>query len=348
LIVNASIEDCGNGRTAAFSGWRNKWSSKPVAGISESPLAYRGGLYNFAIALSSSSPLVTNPEVPQGAGFAAFTIGTSGTTSIVGRTGDGESFTSACPVGPNGQMFLFRTLYTTTIRGSLLGDLQIETSPDPIDNDVSGSLTWVRPPNPAKVTSKVSRLYRSGFGTDQIASGVTPTTITAPVPLVAFGGRYIAPPTTGQVVFELPPAVAPATNATLKFSETGDFPTVITTPLVDSVFNPDVEVTIGVKSKATTTTSTAVNPALTKVTVSPTSGAFSGGFTLQDTISGLLVKRAATFRGVIIRRRVSELGDPRETSTYGLGHFINPLKPAAGASATTTPQISGMVNFEAK
>jgi hypothetical protein len=181
---------------------------------------------------------------------------------------------------------------------------------------------------------------------------VTPTTITAPVPLVAFGGRYIAPPTTGQaplnVVFELLPAVAPATNATLKFSETGDFPTVITTPLVDSVFNPDVEVTIGVKSKATTTTSTAVNPALTKVTVSPTSGAFSGGFTLQDNISGLLVKRAATFRGVIIRRRVSDLGDPRETSTYGLGHFINPLKPAAGASATTTPQISGMVNFEAK
>ena len=352
LIVNARIEDCGNGRTAAFSGWRNKWSSKPVAGVSESPLAYRGGLYNFAIALSSSSPLVTNPEVPQGAGFAAFTIGTSGTTSIVGRTGDGESFTSACPVGPNGQMFLFRTLYTTKIRGSILGDLRIETSPDPIDNDVSGSLTWVRPPNPAKVTSKVSRLYRSGFGTDQIAMGVTPTTITAPVPLVAFGGRYIAPPTTGQapltVVFGLLPAVATETNATLKFSETGDFPTVITTPLVDSEFNPDVEVTIGVKSKATTTTSTTVNPALTKVTVSPTSGAFSGGFTLQDNISGLLVKRASTFRGVIIRRRVSELGDPRETSTYGLGYFINPLKPADGASATTTPQISGMVNFEAK
>lgn len=354
LIVNANIDDCGNGRTAAFSGWRNKWSSKPVAGISEAPLAYRGGLYNLAMALDSDSDLVTQPDlnkqVPQGVGFASFTVGTSGTTTIAGRTADDEKFTSAGPVGPTGQMFLFKTLYTTKVKGSLLGDLQIQTAVDPNNNDVSGALTWVRPPNPATVTSKAARVYRSGFGTDQIARGVTPTTVTTPVPLQVFGGRYIAPPTTGlaplPVIFGLMPVLAPETNAKLNFSETGEFPAVVTTPLVDATFNPDVEVTVGVKSKASTTTLSTVNPALTKVTVTPSTGLFTGSFTLQDTVFGLLVKRPVTFRGIILPKRPIGMGVP---TAYGLGYFINAQKPVvSGASSSLTPKISGMALFEVK
>jgi hypothetical protein len=350
LIVNANVDDCGNSRTASFSGWRNKWSSKPVSGVSESPAAYRGGPYNFALALPSGNPLVTNVAVPQGAGFAAFTVGTGGTISIAGRTADDEKFTSACPVGPTGQAFLFRSLYTTAKKGSLLGDLQIQTAAEAINNDVSGDLTWVRLPNPAKVTSKVARVYRSGFGTAEIAKGVPPTTVTTPVPLVAFGGRYVAPPTTGvaplPVVFGLLPVTAPTTNAALGFSETGEFPEIVTTPLVDAADNPDVEVTIGAKSKASTATSTALNPTLTKVTVVPGTGTFSGSFVLQDTVFGLLVKRPVTFRGIIIPNRLAGSG---EAPSYGLGYFINPQKPAvSGASASTTPKISGMVLFEAK
>lgn len=357
LIVNASVDDCGNSRTASFTGWRNKWSSKPVAGVTEAPTIYRGGLYNIAMALPDDSHLpeaerlVTKTSlVPQGAGFASFTVGTSGTTSVAGRTADDEAFTCALPVGPTGQMFLFRPLYTTKVRGSLHGGMQIVTAVDPNNNDVNGALTWVRPPNPAKVTAKAARVYRSGFGTDQIAAGVPPTTVTSPVPLVVFGGRYIAPPTKGlaplPVIFGLTPVLSPETNAKLNFTETGEFPDIITTPLVDSQSNPDVEVTVGAKSKATTTTLVSVNPSLTKVTVVPSTGSFTGSFNLQDTVFGLIVKRPATFRGIIIPKRPAG-GEP--PTAYGMGYFMVPQKPAfSGDPASTTPRISGMTLFEAK
>jgi hypothetical protein len=348
LLVNATVTDNSNNVSGPFTGWRNKWASKAVEGVSELPFIYQGSPYNFAFALPTGDPLVANPLVPQGAGYASFTVSNTGAYTVVGRTADGEKLTGGYWVGPTGQLFFFQSLYTTVTKGSILGNLQIETATLPDNNDISGDFTWVRPPTPASVSAKTIRLYRSGFGTTQMLPNVPDSTVDIPVGLVAFGGRYIAPPTKGtpplKVIFGLDPSAS--ANALLNFSETGILPVVPTQPgPVVTEDNPYTTVIIGPASKATTPAIGSNNPAGTTVTPTAATGAYTGKFTLTETASG--VKRAVTFQGLILRRRTSSLGvEPRTTDTYGLGYFIIDQLPGGGTTPTTSPQLSGLVNFQ--
>jgi autotransporter-associated beta strand protein len=348
LLVNATVTDNSNNVSGPFTGWRNKWASKAVEGVSELPFIYQGSPYNFAFALPTGDPLVANPLVPQGAGYASFTVSNTGAYTVVGRTADGEKLTGGYWVGPTGQLFFFQSLYTTVTKGSILGNLQIETATLPDNNDISGDFTWVRPPTPASVSAKTIRLYRSGFGTTQMLPNVPDSTVDIPVGLVAFGGRYIAPPTKGtpplKVIFGLDPSAAP--NALLNFSETGTLPLIATQPgPVVTEDNPYTTVIIGPASKATTPAIGSTNPAGTTVTPTAATGAYTGKFTLSETSPA--VKRIVTFQGLILRRRTSTLGvEPRTTETYGLGYFIIDQLPGGGTTTTTSPQLSGLVNFQ--
>jgi hypothetical protein len=261
-------------------------------------------------------------------------------------------------VGPTGQLFFFQSLYTTVTKGSILGNLQIEPAASPLDNDVSGNFSWVRPPNPAPVSATVSRLYRSGFGTTQVVPGVTATTVTTPVQLIAFGGRYVAPPTTGKVLMDLDPVLDPRSpsavpNAKLVFNENGDGVT-----QVAGERKPNIDVMIAARSATSTPTfkeptapnlTPNPNPAATRVTPTAATGAFTGSFTLIDPVSGVTapLRRPVTFQGLIIRERTSALNVlPRVTRTYGQGYFIINQLPISGQSATLTPQLSGIVEFK--
>jgi uncharacterized delta-60 repeat protein len=387
LIVNASAKDCGAATGAVITGWRHKWAAKAVVGVFDVPTAYVGspaiagkaaipasgstpavpavpavpattGPYNFLMALPEADPLLSNTFVPQGTGYASFTVSATGTCTIAGRTADGMPITGAFGVGPTGQLFFFQTLYTTTTKGSLLGSLQIELGVSPLDNDLSGSFSWVRPPDPAAVSATRSRLYRSGFGTTQTVAGVPATTVTSPVQLVAFGGRYVAPPTTGtaplKVLMDLDPANSTAApNAELIFSESGEGVTAVA-----GLRNPNIPVTIEKASKTTTPTfkeptvsAPAPNPNPAATTVRPTAatGAFTGTFTLIDpSTTTVPLRRPVTFQGLIVRERTSGLGVlPRVTRTYGQGYFIINQLPLAGQPASTlTPQLSGVVEFK--
>jgi uncharacterized delta-60 repeat protein len=355
LLSDATII-AGTSAPVTFQGWRNNWAAAAVANVSAKADAY-AGLYTFGMALGELDPLVTNPTlrslVPQGTGYASFTVVTAGTYTLAGRTADNVSFTGSYFMGPTGQSFVFQTLYTSTLKGSLLGTLQIDrglnlTLSD--DNDLSGNLTWVCPPNSATA----NRLYRAGFGTT-----TAPVDVRTPVNLVAFGGRYIAPVAatlsnpnpTVLLGLELDPGTLPPRNAELIFSEDGDLPA-NASPILDPYpsdvvdnLNPNISLTI-LKASALDLPKLTANPASTKLTATAATGAISGSFSLsaanpQSVAPNPVLRTPVAFFGQIVRDNGVQVG---------VGFVIIPQLPRSGTGETpaTTPQLSGRVLFQAK
>ncbi|MES2506583.1 MAG: autotransporter-associated beta strand repeat-containing protein, partial [Verrucomicrobiota bacterium] len=146
--------------TVNFDGWRQSFSKTL-------PASTYTGYYTMAVGLSDDSPLIVEngtPNVPQGAGYAAFTVAVDGKLSMAGKLADGETFTNATFVGPNGELAVFQYLYKAVKPGgSILGQFAIDDKDDAdllnSNNTVSGSATWVRPAG--KLTD---RTFRAGFG----------------------------------------------------------------------------------------------------------------------------------------------------------------------------------------
>jgi hypothetical protein len=317
--------------SVGFTAWRNNFAATAVAGVSKLPTAYLNQtvaavpkpiptLYNFAF----THALIGNADVPQGAGYASFTVSTSGGYTYAGRTADGEGVAGAYWVGPTGQLFVFAP-YKVASQGSLLGQLQIELGTSVDNNDISGSLDWVRPANPAAT----HRLYKAGFG-------LPGTPVITPIALTAFGGRFVEQSTTTGTVFG---NTAP-TTANLEFSEDGDFSPVPADSDVTTATNPDL---IGITVNAGTKLVAPAITAATKITPVHKTGAITGGGSLVD---GTL-KRPFTFQGLMIRVRTSGLGiEPRTTETYGTGYFILNQIPVGAEKPTTSPQRSGIFSFK--
>ena len=315
--------------SVGFSAWRNNFAKVAAAGVSMPPTAFEG-LYNIGFVLpGGASSLITNTDVPQGAGYATFTVSSTGTYSLVGRTADGEKLTGSYWVGPTGQLFLYQAFYTSVPKGSLLGNMLIEKGTTPVDNDVSGNLDWVRPPNVK------SRLYKAGFG-------LTGTPVATPVGLTVIGGRYIVPPVTDTVFSPETPA-APVT-ANLEFSEDGEFNPTPSQSDVNTATNPDL---IGLTVNAGSKVVPLAVAAKTKITPVHKTGVLSGSGTLVD---GAL-KRKLAFQGLMIRVRTSGLGvAPRTIDIYGTGYFILDQIPNTNLvppeKPTTSPQRSGIFSFQ--
>ncbi|MEQ1747927.1 MAG: autotransporter-associated beta strand repeat-containing protein [Prosthecobacter sp.] len=353
LLSDATII-AGTGAPVTFQGWRNNWAATAVASVSAKADAYVG-LYTLGMALGDLDPLVTNPAmrslVPQGTGYASFTVVTAGSYTLAGRTADNIAFTGSYFVGPTGQSFVFQTLYTSIVKGSLHGTLQIDSGLNLTlsdDNNLSGALTWACPPNSATA----NRLYRAGFGTTTATSGVV-----TPVNLVAFGGRYIAPVAattlnpTPSVLLGIAAGTLPTRNAELIFSEDGDLPA-ITPPIPDPYpsdvvdnRNPNISLTI-LKASALDLPKLTANPASTKLTVAAATGAISGSFSLsaanpQGVAPNPVLRTPVAFFGQIVRDNGVQVG---------VGFVIIPQLPRIGVveTPTTTPQLSGRVLFQAK
>jgi uncharacterized delta-60 repeat protein len=313
--------------SVGFSAWRNNFAAKVVDGVSKLPTAYQG-LYNVGFVLPDGpSTLIANPAVPQGAGYATFTVSASGAYTLATRTADGEKLTGSYWVGPTGQLFIYQALYTTVPKGSLLGTLQIELGATADDNDVSGSLDWVRPKN----TKATHRLYKDGFG-------LPGTPVVTSVALTALGGRFIEQSATAGTVFG---STAP-TTANLEFSEDGEFSPTPADSDVTTFTNPDL---IGITVNAGTKLVQPVITAATKITPTHKTGAITGTGTLID--NGGALKRKLVFQGLMIRVRTSGLGiEPRITETYGTGYFILDQIPVGAEKPTTSPQRSGIFSFK--
>lgn len=231
--------------------------------------------------------------------------------TITGKTNDGEPFTCATFVGPQGQILLFQTLYTP--KGCLAGVLDI----DPMDTGalnadvLEGNASLTHPAN-------TKRIYPGGFITQA---------------LTAFGARY-TPPVAPALVLGM--AVGDKASAT--FSGGG---------LGSASINPNLtsfDILAGNKPSPATALSLG-NPGSVKfVTFNATTGVFTGTFLLTDTetraaFAGKTLSRTATFSGILTR---DALGDP-----VGVGHFLLPEMPhdaAPPSTPATTPTTSAMLS----
>ncbi len=239
---------------ASVSGWRRVWNT----GLN--PASHFAGYYTIALDLSSD---LNSTTVPQGDGYASFTVALDGSLTVAGKTSDGNNITCAGFVGANGQILVHQVLYTNL--GSLLGQLTLtaDANDEFTENSVAGSVTWSKP---AILTS---RTYPAAFG---------------PVTLAA-GGKYLARASTGSVVLGLPSS---STNAALHFDGAGIHDAGV-------AFNADIPAfayTDALKTVITTPSS-----AKTTLTITPTNGAVSGNFYLVD---GAL-KRTVAYQGLIVR-----------------------------------------------
>jgi hypothetical protein len=274
------------------------------------------GLYNFALDVPASPPA----NVPLGNGFASFTIATSGKLTVAGKTADNQAISVATFVGPNGEVIIYRQLYTSAEKGSLVGSLDIDngTAPDFSDNTLDGTVSWMRPFDPAAS----ARTYKAGF---------------AAFDLTAVGGRYVAP-VSPTLILGL---AAPGGNSTLTFTEGGITNRNNPAPALPA---PNATVIVDAANKMTVqagTTTTIVNSAnVAKL------GKFNGKFILTDDnprttppVTPLVVTRSVNYQGVIIR----------EGSEWrGYGFFLLPALPGNSPLTTTTtsPILSGQVVFE--
>lgn len=287
------------------------------------------GLYNFGIRLPSGSPLLTEEDIPQGTGFGSFTVSNKGALSIAGRTADDEKITCATFIGPDGEVLLHQTLYSTARKGSIQGLLKIakgadlDFSDNTLDEDASFDFDWVRPPATAIVgTASNTRTYRNGFGLADTPAATTP------VGLDAFGGFYVVPP----VLLQVAAPSDSADNASLAFTEAN-----VPTALVDAP-----QIAINSKSAIKLLT---VPQGATKVSGALKTGVFSGSFVLEDDdvtttkVNAKEVKRTVKFQGLIV---------PEAGSHAGIGYFMLPQIPLAPTDPSAKLQsiLSGNVDFD--
>jgi autotransporter-associated beta strand protein len=300
-----------DGSEADIEGWRNKWP-RPVRGAAP-PASAVGGYYTAGLQIPSAGVL-SNPEWPQGTGFASFTVNPrTARLNMMGRLADGTAFAASTFVGPSGQILVYRTLYPANARGSLLGALRIEEMAENKDNNVAGSLSWWRPATP----SANARVYRAGFG---------------PVDLESAGGRY-DPPEPGQLVMGINPLSVPV-NARLSFSEAN----------VETAEPLPNEVQMQVLANHRVLMD-AVNPRRVTLKIVPRTGLLSGRFVLSadhpDLVNGgrpAQITRRVNFSGAIVRNEGEE---------EGLGYFLLPQLPSSAAEASErTVLLSGQIQFE--
>jgi hypothetical protein len=288
-LMSGTLSD-GSVNTVAVDGWRNVWPTTPG-----NATAF-GGLHTFCV----RQPDDADESLPQGSGFGSLLVSArSGSSIITTSLSDGAKMSSATFVGPNGEVFLYGSLYTNL--GSVVGRLDIDS-----DNNVSGSPTWMRP----DLSAKPALTYRVGF---------------APIEVNVSGGLYV-PPNKGELILGLSPGEE---NAQLIFSNGG---------LSDDI-NQAVTVTSLGSRSALNRITVPVNINQVRVTsLSISTGAFSGSFTLPGA-TAVDAARRASFYGQIVQTPGGAVS--------GYGYFLLPKPPAVGQTMTTAPRLSGNVLLRA-
>lgn len=257
LTLNETTgEMTGTHGTASVSGWRAAWNALA------NPADKLAGYYSMAVDLADIGDDGV-ASIPQGTGFATFSVSLGGSLTLVGKTADGETITSASFLAANGDFWAHTALYKNL--GSIQGPLNLSEDSAGLfaDNTISGSMTWFKP-------TTTSRAYKDTFG---------------PINLKAEGG-YLAPASTGSIVLGLPDTG----NVQLKFTDGG---------LASSVTNPDISFTYTSDNKVLLPLP-AANPAKVAVTINPNTGAVAGNFTLTET-SPPLTRAKVPFQGQVVR-----------------------------------------------
>jgi|GEM_PF-714979 len=305
-FATASLSDGTN--TAQIQGWRLIWKATGTP-LNLAPSA--ANLYTFAL-----KPPALPALMPRGDGYGSFTPAKDGKLTVVGKTGDGESFTSGTFLGPQGQVLLFGTLLS---KGSLLGQLDLAT------DILGGAVSWMRPPN------SVSRTYPLGYG---------------PVDLTAVGGKF-TPPAATALVLGLTVGVD---KAQLLFAAGG-----LSSASIDPDV-PEFDILAKNVAKLPAVLTPGNPGSVKITTLSPTTGLFSGTFVLEDTelrtgtaFAGKKLKRTGSFAGMLTHDGISPVGAghfllpelPRDANTVA-------FPPIPATTPSNSQILSGSVLMQKK
>ncbi len=286
------------------------------------PLTASTGYHTFALPLRDMGD-VGIASIPQGFSSGSCTVATTGKTSGSIRLADGNTFTFSTALLGAGEIVLYQPLYSN--QGSLLGTLHLGAAPDGLISTTG--LTWLKKAQSGAATALVVRTYGSGFG------GV------AGVNLSAFGGRYLAPVVAnGDIVMGLAASLDNVPNAKLVFAD-GDVPDPATR----------LPYSIRLSSPATRDPQTPVaNPGFIALSITASTGLFSGSFKLTDSDTTLAepkpLTRTSAFSGYIVR----DAANLRQ----GYGSFTLPKMPQNSVmpftTSSTSPILSGNVVLKAE
>jgi hypothetical protein len=293
-LITGTVSD--GAHTAPFRAWRAM--AAPFTGFT--------GYHTCGLKLTTPGD-IGDVAVPQGHGFATFTVSSTGTATGTLRLADGVNVPLSTPLRNTGALVIYAPLYTST--GSLLGTL-----------DLAGGLVsttgldWFKSQQPATSTT---RSYKDGFG---------------PVTLLATGALYTIPTSPG-LLMNLTATADDVPNARLTFAEGG---------APDPANRLDVELRYSAPAVRDPQTPLS-NPGLVTITAAASTGLFSGSFTLSDldtTVTpNVLRKRVTAYDGVIARDVDAVL--------RGFGRFQlakmpdNLVSPAT--TLNTSPKLSGRV-----
>jgi autotransporter-associated beta strand protein len=317
-VVEGLVSD-GNA-TATFTGWRNPWSRLAL------PATSLAGYYTTKLELTDGA--LTSAQAPIGAGFVSFAVSaTTGRLTLRGRLADGSAITMATFAGPAGQILLFRPLYASTARGSILGQLGIVAEPEPKDNTVEGDLEWFRPANGARS----NRLYRDGFP----APGV--------VDLTATGAVYEVPPVRNS---RNPTADSRVLGLT---DSANEIEVLLTGGGVETALPlmPEIKANVAFNNRVTFNPDPLVNTRRLVLSFVAKTGAFTGRFTLSENDVTLLpveraVVRTVAFQGLIVDGvaegyfivnqlpAVVGVDTPANTAQQGGKVVVQPVAPLVG------------------
>jgi autotransporter-associated beta strand protein len=321
------ITDRLNANVATFTGWRYAWTR--VKGGPKFPARDYNGYYTLGLELPTGlQGTIANPSIPQGTGYASFTVNAgTGRTKVSGRLSDGTAFTTATYVGPDGQVAIFRPIYSSKARGSVLGSLIIDkktVSATPAgtlvdafdqDNTLEGEVSWWKP-------AQAGRAYAAGFG---------------PIDLTAVGSRYVAPGTGVRVMGLVDPVFPSTINSVVELVEAN----VENAGLVTTVPAPNqTGFNVAINNRAVADVLN--NPRRMTLTINARTGLLTGRFSLSEAHphggTPSQVNRTVSYQAMIIGNGVTQ---------QGFGYFLLPQLPSSQFESTSvTPILSGQVTFD--
>ncbi len=237
---------------------------------------------------------------PQGYGYGTIVTTTAGVTTVSGRTADGGTILATGLLGPDGEVMVYQLLNTNL--GSLIGSVGITSN---ANHSLTGTLDWLKTP-----AAGTTHDYKAGFG---------------PLVLNMAGGKYsyTAP------VLGLPVTNASINNARLSFSEGG---------IGLSATQPNLNFRISSTNTIILPVAGSIaNPGKVSFTLVPTTGSFSGKFTLTDLLG---ITRVVNYQGWLV---------PTEGKGYGWFMLPQLADPTATppTSASTSAILSGRVVLDA-
>jgi hypothetical protein len=230
-LLDASVSDGSSSRLV--EGWRVHWSAA-------SPPTEFVGDYSVGLQHEHAQGL------PEGSGFARFSVGMDGSVRVAGRLADGEPFTTSTAVGPQGQVLAHQASKTSdTVIGKLTVTAVAGAASS--NNLVDGILSWSRPSQRAS-----QPLYPNGW---------------PPLELNAAGGFFPKPSSSATVGLGL---IGRPAQAELVFAGAG-----LTGSSPPATLSIDVGGLVQLPNGSQ-------NPQVTKFSIDPLLGVFQGETLFSD------------------------------------------------------------------